>query len=153
MLNAVDRFIRISLYALVLLLAVVLAASLFELVALVVRAVLAKTADYSLDPAPVERNALFLTTVQGFIAGVLLITILVELIRSLIEYLQRGSAEYVVVMFEIALIAVVRHLLALDFEHVDPLILPGLALLLGVLAYFNWRMSKDGGDRNSASTP
>jgi uncharacterized membrane protein (DUF373 family) len=141
MMTLVDRFIRISLYVLVLLLAVVLAVSLVELVALVVRALMAKTAAYSLDPAPVDREGLFLTTVQGFIAGVLLITILVELIRSLIEYLQRGSAEYVVVMFEIALIAVVRHLLALDFEHVDPLILPGLALLLGVLAYFNLKMS------------
>ena len=144
MYTVIDRFVRICLQVLVLLLAVVLAISVLELVALVVRAVLAKTAAFSLDPAPVDREGLFLTTVQGFIAGVLLITILVELVRSLTEYLQRGSAEYVVVMFEIALIAVVRHLLAIDFEHVDPLMLPGLALLLGVLAYFNLRMGKQG---------
>jgi uncharacterized membrane protein (DUF373 family) len=144
MYTVIDRFVRICLQVLVLLLAVVLAISVLELVALVGRAVLAKTAAFSLDPAPVDREGLFLTTVQGFIAGVLLITILVELVRSLTEYLQRGSAEYVVVMFEIALIAVVRHLLAIDFEHVDPLMLPGLALLLGVLAYFNLRMGKQG---------
>jgi uncharacterized membrane protein (DUF373 family) len=144
MYTVIDRFVRICLQVLVLLLAVVLAISVLELVALVGRAVLAKTAAFSLDPAPVDREGLFLTTVQGFIAGVLLITILVELVRSLTEYLQRGSAEYVVVMFEIALIAVVRHLLAIDFEHVDPLMLPGLALLLGVLAYFNLRMGKRG---------
>ncbi|MFD2201049.1 phosphate-starvation-inducible PsiE family protein [Shivajiella indica] len=59
-----------------------------------------------------------------------------ELIASLVEYLKVGSKNYVKVITEIALIATVRHLLAIDFEHMNANVLFGLSALIFVLGLF-----------------
>jgi hypothetical protein len=62
---------------------------------LVGRAALTNHAAFSFSPEPLDRSKLFFAQVQGLIAAVLLLTILIELIASLIEYLKVGSANYV----------------------------------------------------------
>jgi uncharacterized membrane protein (DUF373 family) len=60
----------------------------------------------------------------------------------LVEYLKVGSANYVTVITEIALIAIVRHLLSIDFEHVHADMLLGLSALIFVLGLFYLVTSK-----------
>jgi len=79
---------------------------------------------------------LFLSQVQGLISAILLLTIIIELIHSLTEYIKAGTTNYVVIISEIALIAIVRHILALDIEHIDPQSLIGLSALILVLGLF-----------------
>lgn len=110
--------------------------SLAEFIFLLGRTALTQYAAFSFSPEPLDRSKLFFSQVQGLIAAILLLTILIELIASLIEYLKVGSANYVTVITEIALIAIVRHLLAIDFEHVHADVLLGLSALIFVLGLF-----------------
>jgi uncharacterized membrane protein (DUF373 family) len=121
---------------LIVLLTFILIYSSVEFIFLLGRAALTHLAAFNFSPEPVDRSKLFLSQVQGLIAAVLLLTILIELIASLIEYLKVGSANYVTVITEIALIAIVRHLLAIDFEHVQADVLFSLSALIFVLGLF-----------------
>lgn len=127
---------------LIVLITLMLLYSLIEFIFLLGRAALTQHAAFSFSPAPVDRTRLFFSQVQGLIAAVLLLTILIELISSLIEYLKVGSANYVTVITEIALIAIVRHLLAIDFEHVQADVLLSLSALVFVLGLFYLATSK-----------
>jgi uncharacterized membrane protein (DUF373 family) len=132
----INTLTRKVIQVLIVLITVMLMYSLVEFIFLLGRAVLTQHAAFSLSTEPVDRNGLFFSKVQGLIAAILLLTILIELIASLIEYLKVGSANYVTVITEIALIAIVRHLLALDFEHVHADVLLGLSVLIFVLGLF-----------------
>lgn len=133
---------RLAIRILIVLITCILIYSLAEFVFLAGRAVLTQHAAFNFSPEPIDRSKLFFSQLQGLIAGVLLLTILIELIYSLVEYLKVGSANYVTVITEIALIAVVRHLLALDFEHVHADVLFGLSTLIFVLGLFYLMTSK-----------
>jgi uncharacterized membrane protein (DUF373 family) len=113
-----------------------------EFIFLLGRTALTHLAAFNFSPEPIDRSKLFFSQVQGLIAAVLLLTILIELISSLIEYLKVGSANYVTVITEIALIAIVRHLLAIDFEHVHANVLLSLSALIFVLGLFYLVTSK-----------
>lgn len=134
--SIVHTVTRWSIRILIFLVVAILVYSLAELIALTIRGMITHGAAFAPNLDPVNRDKLFLREVQGLVSGVLFITILVELIISLIEYLKVGSANYVTVITEIALIAIVRHLLALDLEHVDASILAGLSALILVLGLF-----------------
>jgi uncharacterized membrane protein (DUF373 family) len=121
---------------LIVLITFILIYSTVEFIFLLGRAAFTHLEAFSFSPEPVDRSKLFFSQVQGLIAAVLLLTILIELIASLIEYLKVGSANYVTVITEIALIAIVRHLLAIDFEHVHADVLLGLSALIFVLGIF-----------------
>jgi uncharacterized membrane protein (DUF373 family) len=116
--------------------------TLIEFIFLLGKAMFTQHAAFNFSPEPVDKSRLFFSKVQGLIAAVLLLTILIELIASLIEYLKVGSANYVTVITEIALIAIVRHLLAIDFEHVHADVLLGLSALIFVLGLFYLVTSK-----------
>jgi uncharacterized membrane protein (DUF373 family) len=116
--------------------------SSIEFIFLLGRATLTHLEAFSFSSKPIDSSKLFFTQVQGLIAAVLLLTILIELITSLTEYLKVGSANYVTVITEIALIAIVRHLLAIDFEHVRADVLLGLSSLILVLGIFYTVTSK-----------
>ncbi|GAA3568856.1 hypothetical protein GCM10022395_18290 [Snuella lapsa] len=89
----------------------------------------------------VKKENLFIVHVQGLVAGVLLITIIIELIQSLLIYLKTSQhALQLTILYQIALIAVVRHLFIIDFEHANGQSILGLALLifvLGALSFVN----------------
>lgn len=127
---------------LIVLITFILIFSSIEFIFLLGRAALTHLAAFSFSPEPIDRSKLFFSQVQGLISAVLLLTILIELISSLIEYLKVGSANYVTVITEIALIAIVRHLLALDFEHVHADVLLSLSALIFVLGLFYLVTSK-----------
>jgi uncharacterized membrane protein (DUF373 family) len=127
---------------LILLLLCMLLYALVEFLFLAGRAMLLRQEAFSFSATPIDRDKLFFNELQGFIAAILLLTILIELIASLIEYLKLGSTNYVKVINEIALIATIRHLLALDFEHINPLVLVGLAALILVLGLFYFMATK-----------
>jgi len=118
----------------IVLLAAILLYSLAELSFLLFKSMIkpSQAFDFSLDR--VDRDTLFLPRVQGFISGILLITIIVELIHSLTEYLKDKGTNYLKIIMEIALIAIIRHLLAIDVEHIAPMVLLGISSLILVLA-------------------
>ena len=127
---------------LIVLVTFILILSLIEFIFLLGRVALTYHEAFNFSPAPIDKNKLFFSQVQGLIAAVLLLTILVELIASLAEYLKVGSANYVTVITEIALIAIVRHLLATDFEHLQAETLVGLSTLIFVLGFLYLVISK-----------
>lgn len=138
----INTITRKVIQVLIVLITLMLMYSLVEFVFLLGRAALTQHAAFNFSPEPVDRSRLFFSQVQGLIAAILLLTILIELIASLIEYLKVGSANYVNVITEIALIAIVRHLLAIDFEHVHADVLLGLSALIFVLGLFYLVTSK-----------
>jgi uncharacterized membrane protein (DUF373 family) len=133
---------NLTIRVLIFFLTVILIVSLLELGVLLFKAVLASNEILISRGNPIVKGGLFLSKVQGFIAAVLLITILIELIASLVEYLKVGSANYVKIIVEIALIALIRHLLGIDVEHVATGTLLGISALLLVLGGFYYLLKK-----------
>lgn len=89
---------RLVIRTLIVLITCILIYSLAEFVFLAGKAAFTQHAAFNFSPEPIDRSKLFFTQVQGLIAAVLLITILIELIYSLVEYLKVGSANYVTVI-------------------------------------------------------
>ena len=140
--ESVNTITRKVIQVLIVLITLMLVYSLLEFVFLLGRAAITHLAAFNFSSEPIDRNKLFFSQVQGLIAAILLLTILIELISSLIEYQKVGGANYVTVITEIALIAIVRHLLAIDFEHVKADALVGLSALIFVLGLFYLVTSK-----------
>ncbi len=90
----------------------------------------------------IDKANLFISTVQGLIAAVLLITILIEVIESLREYKQKNNINYINVIIEIAIIAVVRHILIMEFEHINGNTLLGVSSLIFVLGFLYFILNK-----------
>src|SRR5690606_22648335 len=131
-----NQFTKFVTRILIALLAIILAVSLVEFIVLVVRVTLTHQAAYDFAGGPLEKDNLFVAEVQGLIAGILLLTILIELIHALKKDLTLSSHVYVTVITEIALIAIVRHLLVLDVAHMDGMTIIGLSSLVLVLGLF-----------------
>ncbi|MCR9013863.1 phosphate-starvation-inducible PsiE family protein [Aquiflexum gelatinilyticum] len=127
---------------LVFFLIIILIVSLLELGGIIVKAILASDEILIFRDSPLVKEGLFLAKVQGLISAVLLITILIELIGSLVEYIKEGNANYIKIIVEIALIALLRHLLGLDVEHVATGTLIGISALLLVLGGFYYLLKK-----------
>lgn len=130
----IDKFTHFCIKVAIILLTLILIYSVAELTVLLIKSMINQSGAFNLNLERPDREGLFLTRVQGFISGVLLITILVELIHSLTEYIKGKGANYLKIIVEIALIAIIRHLLAIDVEHIDPMVLIGISLLILVLA-------------------
>jgi uncharacterized membrane protein (DUF373 family) len=118
------------------LLSLILIYSLFEFALIVFRAALNHHDAFNFGTEPLIREELFLSHVKGLISAILLLAIIIECIHSLVEHSKEGSANYVFIITEIALIAVVRHILALDIEHINPHSLLGLSTFIFMLGLF-----------------
>lgn len=138
----VSTISNLTIRILIFFLIVILIVSLVELGGLIFKAVLVSDELITFRETPILKERLFLSKVQGLISAVLLITILIELITSLVEYLKEGSANYVRIIVEIALIALIRHLLGIDVEHVATGTLLGISALLLVLGGFYYLLKK-----------
>ncbi|MBB6328976.1 uncharacterized membrane protein (DUF373 family) [Algoriphagus iocasae] len=145
----VSSLIHLTIRILIGFLIVLLVVSILELGGLIIRVILSSDAILNFSENVLNKNRLFLSKVQGLISAVLLITILVELILSLVEYLKEGSANYVKIIVEIALIALLRHLLGIDVEHVETETLFGISSLLLVLGGFYYLLKKLPIDENN----
>lgn len=138
----ISRLTHLTIWVLVIFLIVILGVSLIELGAIIVKAILGSKEILIFRDSPVVKEGLFLSKVQGLISAVLLITILVELISSLVEYVKKGSSNYIKIIVEIALIALLRHLLGMDVEHVETGTLLGISSLLLVLGGIFYILNK-----------
>jgi uncharacterized membrane protein (DUF373 family) len=135
-LSLVNKYTRIIIKVIIILLAMTLLYSLIEFIFIIGKSMVVSTEAFKLSSDPYNRDKLFISQVQGLISAVLLLTILIELINSLVEYLKIGNSNYVMIIVEIALIAIARHILAIDLEHIQPGILLGLSSLIFVLGLF-----------------
>ena len=132
----IHSIIKITVKILIFLLLLVLLYSVAEFIFIVVKGFIRFNGAFNFTTEPFDRERLFFTQVQGLISAVLLLTILIELIQSLIGYLKSDATNYVGVIVEIALIASVRHILTIDLEHIHSGILIGLSALILVLGLF-----------------
>nr|WP_295094380.1 phosphate-starvation-inducible PsiE family protein [uncultured Flavobacterium sp.] len=125
------------------LLTVVMIYSMLEIVLITLRTIFVKNEIINFLNPTIDRNNLFITSVQGFIAATLLIAIIIEVIESLREYQKKNKINYVKVILEIAIIAVIRHVLIIDFEHANAGILIGVSSLILVLGLFYLILNKN----------
>jgi uncharacterized membrane protein (DUF373 family) len=131
-----EKLLKFTINTLIVLLTVVMIYSLLEIILITIRTIVVKNEIINFLHPTIDKNNLFISTVQGLIAAVLLVTILIEVIESLREYKQKDSINYTKVIVEIAIIAVVRHVLIMDFEHVNGNTLFGISSLIFVLGLF-----------------
>lgn len=131
-----DKIIKITINTLIILLTGVMIYSILEIVLITIRTVFVKNEIINFLNPTINRENLFIASVQGFIAAALLITILIEVIESLREYKLKNKINYTKVILEIAIIAVIRHVLIIDYEHANFGTLIGLSSLIFVLGLF-----------------
>lgn len=131
-----DKIIKITINTLIILLTGVMIYSILEIVLITIRTVFVKNEIINFLNPTINRENLFIASVQGFIAAALLITILIEVIESLREYKLKNKINYTKVILEIAIIAVIRHILIIDYEHANFGTLIGLSSLIFVLGLF-----------------
>lgn len=138
-----DKIIKITVNTLIILLTVIMIYSMLEIVLITLRTIFVKNEIINFLNPTIDRNNLFITSVQGFIAATLLITIIIEVIESLRDYQKKNKINYVKVILEIAIIAVIRHVLIIDFEHANAGILIGVSSLILVLGLFYMILNKN----------
>jgi len=131
-----EKVIKIIINILIILLTVIMIYSLVEIVAIVLRTIIVRNEILNFLNPTINQENLFIASVQGFVSAVLLITILIEIIQSLREYQEKSKINYIKVILEIAIIAIIRHVLIIDFEHANTSILIGLSSLIFVLGLF-----------------
>jgi len=131
--SSIGQLNKIITIVLIAALSVILIYSTAEFLAIVVRSMITHHDTFNWNSPTLNKEHIFLSRVQGLISAVLLLTIMLELIHSLTSYLKVGSTDYLKIIMEIALIAIVRHLLALDLEHTSSGILIGTSALILVL--------------------
>lgn len=137
--NTIEKAVKAFYWLIIGLLFLVLIYSTVELVVLVGRTIANRTAIFDFSQPAVDLNNLFIQHVQGFIAGVLLLTIILELIQSFFVFIKSEQhSKYLIILYEIAMIAIVRHLFAMDFEHIDGSKLLGISALVLVLGALNF---------------
>lgn len=131
-----DKIIRLTVNTLIILLTVIMTYSTLEIVLITIRTIFVKNEVLNFLNPTIDRDNLFIASVQGFIAAALLITILIEVIESLREYKLKNKINYTKVILEIAIIAVIRHVLTIDYEHANTGTLLGISSLIFVLGIF-----------------
>jgi len=131
-----EKIIKITINTLIGLLTGVMIYSIFEIVLVTIRTVFVKNEIINFLNPTIDRDNLFIASVQGFIAAALLITIIIEVIESLREYKLKNKINYIKVILEIAIIALIRHVLIIDYEHANTGTLIGISSLIFVLGLF-----------------
>lgn len=84
----------------------------------------------------IRKENTFLGVVLNLIAGILLILIIVEIIELVKDYHQVSKKDYLALVIEIAIISIVRHLIVMDFEHLESNAIFGLGIVLFVICGF-----------------
>lgn len=138
-----DKIIKVTVNTLIILLTVIMIYSMLEIVLITLRTIFVKNEIINFLNPTIDRNNLFITSVQGFIAATLLITIIIEVIESLRDYQKKNKINYVKVILEITIIAVIRHVLIIDFEHANAGILIGVSSLILILGLFYLILNKN----------
>ena len=134
----INKILHAFTWVLIGILGLILVYSTFEYLALVIRTIINRTTAFDLSQKTINVDDLFLVHVQGLIAGILLITIIIELIHTLLTSLDENKRNnYLAILFEIGTIAVIRHLFIYELDHIKGINVIGIALLLLVLGLLN----------------
>ncbi len=134
----INKILHAFTWVLIGILGLILVYSTFEYLALVIRTIINRTIAFDLSQKTINVDDLFLVHVQGLIAGILLITIIIELIHTLLSSLDENKRNnYLAILFEIGTIAVIRHLFIYELDHIKGINVIGIALLLLVLGLLN----------------
>ena len=134
----INKILHAFTWVLIGILGLILVYSTFEYLALVIRTIINRTTAFDLSQNTINVDDLFLVHVQGLIAGILLITIIIELIHTLLSSLDENKRNnYLAILFEIGTIAVIRHLFIYELDHIKGINVIGIALLLLVLGLLN----------------
>lgn len=134
----INKILHAFTWVLIGILGLILVYSTFEYLALVIRTIINRTTAFDLSQKIINVDDLFLVHVQGLIAGILLITIIIELIHTLLSSLDENKRNnYLAILFEIGTIAVIRHLFIYELDHIKGINVIGIALLLLVLGLLN----------------
>lgn len=142
--KTINRFLHIFTWILIGTLGVILLYTTLEFIAVVIRTIITRTEAFDLSRRYLDVENLFLVHVQGLVAGILLITIIIELIKTLITSLdEKISGNYIVIFTEIATIAVIRHLFIYELDHLGGINIIGIAALLLVLGLLNYVFRKN----------
>jgi uncharacterized membrane protein (DUF373 family) len=74
--------------------------------------------------------------VQQFMAGALLLMVLIELLESIYYYITHDNTTYTKIVLEIVLISVLRHVIILDIAHMEYTSVISLSILVFVIGAF-----------------
>ncbi|MCU0361307.1 MAG: phosphate-starvation-inducible PsiE family protein [Bacteroidia bacterium] len=147
----ITKFVlNISIKIITVVLLLMLIYSVSEFLVLFIRAVM--NHPIRLESGLVVKESTFLSIVLSLIAAVLLILIILEMIELVKDYHTASKQDYLILVIEIAIVSIVRHLIVLDFSHYEPLVFIGIALILLVMCAFylmlryNKRLDKQGKD-------
>lgn len=137
--RALRVFERGVIYAAQVLLALVIAAALVQLWYLFIVALREHVGDITTVP-------MLTLAVQRAFAGVLLVVLGLELLETLRVYFTHHRVRLEIILV-VAIIAIGRHIINLDLEHVEGATLAGIAALIAALAagYYLVRRTGDAG--------
>ncbi|MCA0133320.1 phosphate-starvation-inducible PsiE family protein [Winogradskyella alexanderae] len=139
--SIIEKLIKGFYWVIIVALFIILIFSTVELIVLIWRTLTNSLVVFDFSTDRVDTSGLFVNHVQRFIAGILMLTIIIELIQSFFVFVKsEAHSKYLVIIYEIAMIAIVRHLFTLDLEHIHGNELIGISILvlvLGALNYFN----------------
>lgn len=94
------------------------------------------------DGAILEEKT-FMSIVLKLIAAVLLILIILEIIELVKDYNQISKKDYLALVIEIAIISMVRHLIVLDYSHIEANVFLGIGAILLVICAFYLFLKSD----------
>ena len=87
-----EKILKIVISSLIILLTGIMIYSLLEIILITIRTMIFKNEILNFLSPTINKENFFIASVQGFISAVLLITILIEIIESLREYLRKTKS-------------------------------------------------------------
>ena len=113
---------------------VILIYSLFEFCIILVTSIINHPVSFAFTP--IDKTTTFLQIVFPLLSGILVLVIIVEMIESIIDYIKLDRSSYIYIITEIALIALIRHLITLDLHHIEASEVMGIGVLTLVITAF-----------------
>ena len=80
--------------------------------------------------------------IKNMLGDILLVFVLIELLRTVYIYITQQDV-YLNAIFEAALVAVLRKIILVEVEKLDPLYIISLTIILLGLSYVYFKMMKD----------
>lgn len=127
---------KYALYCILITLSILLIYSVGEYIFVVLRSIIRHFLNAIGNGLLHKEGTLILIVIQQFMAGALLLMVLIELLESIYYYIKHDNTLYTRIVLEIVLISVLRHVIILDIAHTDYKNVIGLSLLVLVIGSF-----------------
>jgi uncharacterized membrane protein (DUF373 family) len=99
--------------------------------------ILTKTiSNHPVSITTIDKSSTFLAVVLPLLSGILVLVIVIEMIESIVNFIKFDRSSYIYVITEIALIALIRHLITLDLHHIETMQAIAIGLLTFVVTAF-----------------